>query len=90
VGYFIWWYWLSEVIVKVDEKGRVLIPASIRKELGIRKIVKIKVEDGGVTIEPVEDPLHSLVRLTVKGTRDVEKEIRRLRRAAYRELLSEL
>lgn len=81
---------MSEVIVKVDKKGRVLIPASIRKELSIRNIVKIKVEDGGVTIEPVEDPLHSLERLTVKGTRDVEKDIRRLRRAAYRELLSEL
>lgn len=81
---------MSEVLVKVDKKGRVLIPASIRKELGIRKIVKIKVGDGWVTIEPIEDPLQSLERLTVKGTRDVEKDIRRLRRAAYRELLMEV
>jgi len=80
---------LSEMIARVDEKGRILIPASIRKVLGIRKIVKIRVGGGKVTIEPVEDPLRSLEKLTVKGTRDVEKDVRRLRDAAYRQLLRE-
>jgi AbrB family looped-hinge helix DNA binding protein len=78
---------LSEVTVKIDEKGRIVLPANIRRELGIKNIVKIKVEKSAITIEPVEDPLRFLEGLTVKGTKDVEKEIRKLRRTAYRELL---
>jgi len=78
---------LSEVTVKVDEKGRIVLPANIRRELGIKNIVKIKVEKSTITIEPVEDPLRLLEKLTVKGTKDVEKEIKKLRRTAHRELL---
>lgn len=78
---------MSEVTVKIDEKGRIVLPANIRRELGMKSIVKIKVEKGALTIEPVEDPLRFLERLTIKGTKDIEKDIRRLREIADRQLL---
>jgi len=80
---------LSEATVKVDAKGRIVIPSKIRRELDIRNIVKIKVEGGKITLKPIEDPLKSLEKLVVKGTKDVEREIRRLREVAKRELLTE-
>lgn len=80
---------LSELTVKVDRKGRIIIPSKIRKELHIENIVKIMVEEGKVTVKPVEDPLRSLEKLVVKGTRDVETESRRLREIAERQLLKE-
>jgi len=79
---------LSEATVKVDAKGRIVIPSKIRRELDIRNIVKIKVEGGKITLKPIEDPLKSLEKLVVKGTKDVEREIRRLREVAKRELLT--
>lgn len=78
---------LSELIIKVDAKGRVVIPSKIRRELGIRNIVKISVEGREITLKPVEDPIRSLGKLVLKGTEDVEREIRRLRGAAELELL---
>ncbi len=80
---------MSEATVKVDAKGRIVIPSKIRRELDIRNIVKIKVEGGKITLKPIEDPLRSLEKLVVKGTKDVEREIRRLREVAKRELLTE-
>ena len=80
---------MSEVTVKVDDKGRVVIPSNIRKQLNIKNIVKISIKGGEITLRPVEDPLRSLEKLVVKGTIDVEREIRRLRRAAALELEKE-
>ena len=77
---------MSEVTVRVDQKGRIVIPSNIRKKFNIKNIVKIIVKEGEITLKPVEDPLKSLEKLVVKGTTDVEKEIQRLRRIAEREL----
>ena len=43
-------------IVKVDEKGRIIIPKTIRKKVGVKEgsYVKIKIEEKGITIEPLE------------------------------------
>ena len=80
---------MGEVTVKVDEKGRVVIPLGIRKNLKIKNMVKITVKGGEITLKPVEDPLSSLEKLVLKGTTDVEREIRRLRGVAERELRKE-
>ena len=77
---------MSEVTVRVDQKGRIVIPSNIRKKFNIKNMVKIIVKEGEITLKPVEDPLKSLEKLVVKGTTDVEKEIQRLRRIAEREL----
>ncbi|MBS7651279.1 AbrB/MazE/SpoVT family DNA-binding domain-containing protein [Candidatus Bathyarchaeota archaeon] len=78
-----------DIMAKVDEKGRVLIPSNIRKQLNIKNAVKIIVESGEIVLKPVEDPLKRLEKLVVKGTTDVEEEIHRLRRVAENELRRE-
>ena len=80
---------MSEVTVKVDRKGRIVIPSNIRKQFNIKNIVKIIVKEGEITLKPVEDPLKSLEKLVIKGTTDVEKEIQRLHRIAEHELQKE-
>ena len=77
---------MDEVVVRVDEKGRMVIPSDIRRKLNIGKMVRISVKEDEITLKPVDDPLRSLEGLVLKGTRDVESDIGRLRRAAEREL----
>jgi len=77
---------LGETAVRVDEKGRLVIPSKIRREMGIKKIMTMKVERGSIVLIPVADPLESLGKVVVKGTKDVEMDIRRLRQIAQREL----
>lgn len=81
---------MEGMLAKVDRKGRVAIPSKIRKTLGIKNFVKIKVEDGRVVLEPAEDPLGSLRRIVVKGTKDIEEEVRELRLTAEHQLLKEV
>ena len=81
---------MSEITVKVDRRGRIVIPSNIRRRFNIRNIVKIVVKDEEIVLKPVEDPLESLKKLVLKGTTDVEKEIRRLRKVAEHELQKEV
>ena len=74
-----------EATLRVDEKGRVLIPARMRREVGMGRLVRARVEGGRIVLEPVRNPVEALVRCVVRGTRDVEREIRGLRRAAEEE-----
>ena len=78
-----------QVLAKVDKKGRVVIPPQIRKSLGIKSVVRIEAEGDRVILEPAEDPLESLGKLVVRGTMDVEKEIREFRLSAEHQLLEE-
>ncbi len=75
--------------MRMDEKGRVLIPMRIRRRLGMKSLVRIRVEGNRVILEPVPDPLDVIKELVMRGTGDVEKEIRALRKAAEREFLGE-
>jgi len=75
-----------ELLLKVDEKGRILIPRALREKLGIGRLVRARVEEGRIVIEPVEDPLEPLEKAVVKGTEDVEREIGELRGIAEVEL----
>ncbi len=47
----------NEFIVKVDKKGRIIIPSEIRKRLNIKNIVKITLGEGEIILRPIEDPL---------------------------------
>jgi AbrB family looped-hinge helix DNA binding protein len=77
---------MVEMLLKVDGKGRVLIPRALREKLGIGRLVRARVEEGRIVIEPVGDPLELLERAVVKGTEDVEREVGELRRIAEAEL----
>ena len=81
---------MEEVVVKVDDRGRVVLPASIREKLGIGRSVKMKVEEDYIILMPVKDPLNTLQELVVKGTKDVESEIKQLRKRAEEELFKEV
>ena len=45
------------IVVRVDEKGRVLIPKGVREALGIKgkQLLKVEVVDGKIVLEPVKD-----------------------------------
>lgn len=66
------------VTVKMDSKGRLLVPAEIREELGADEFILEKVE-GGLLLRPIpkiEDPLANAKKIAIRDTRPV-KEIRR-------------
>ncbi len=77
------------VISRIDEKGRILIPAHMRRKLS-SKIVRLRVEGDRIIIEPVRDPIERLVMSVKRGTKDVSKEIRRLRKVAEEHLAGEV
>ena len=41
--------------VELDRKGRLLLPAEIRREAGSRRFI-VRVEDGKIELHPVPDP----------------------------------
>ena len=74
-----------EFILRVDSKGRILIPSEVRSMLSIKGAVSARVEGGKLIIEPIRDPIDALTSSVTRGTVDVEKEIKELRQAAFRE-----
>jgi AbrB family looped-hinge helix DNA binding protein len=73
-----------EFILKVDGKGRILIPKEIRSILNIGSVVSARVDDGKLIIEPLRDPIDLLTPSVIRGTVDVENEIKELRKAALK------
>ena len=55
-----------EVIGKISSKGQVTIPKKIRDLLG-SNVIKFKVEDNVIKIEPIEDVAGSLSKYAKKG-----------------------
>ena len=65
-----------ELIVSVDSKGRVVIPAEVRRKLGIERTVKMIVKEGRIIIEPIRNPieyLRSIVELKIVASQELEK-----------------
>ncbi|MCC6003978.1 MAG: AbrB/MazE/SpoVT family DNA-binding domain-containing protein [Thermofilum sp.] len=71
-----------EQVLRVDEKGRVLLPGALRRKLGINRLVKARIEGNRIILEPVADPVELLMKAVIKGTEDIELEISELRRTA--------
>jgi len=75
------------VKVRVDAKGRILIPKSLRELAGIREgdEVVVNVEDGRIVIEKSEEPWRELGELL--GDLTFDRSLRRLAEdAAEREV----
>jgi AbrB family looped-hinge helix DNA binding protein len=79
-----------EYVLRVDGRGRIVIPSEVRKRLGIGRLVRLRVEDGRAVIEPVRDPLEELSRLLVGVRVKASTEPEKLSTEAYRRLLEEL
>jgi len=77
-----------ELRLRIDDKGRILIPAHIRKKLGLKRIVKISVEEDRLIIEAIKDPIETLTSTVIKGSKDIEKEIPEFRKIAEEESLT--
>ncbi len=79
-----------EIILRTDKKGRILIPKEVRDALGIRDAVAARVEGDKLIIKPLKDPIDALVASVIRGTTDVEKEIRELRESTLKEAVKRL
>ncbi|PLJ78562.1 AbrB/MazE/SpoVT family DNA-binding domain-containing protein [Infirmifilum sp. SLHALR2] len=56
-----------EIYVKVDKKGRLVIPSEVRRGLGIKRVLKLRVEGRRIVLEVPEDPLDKLAELVVEA-----------------------
>ena len=54
-----------ELTLRIDDKGRILIPAFIRRKLNLKRVVKARIEGEKLIIESFKDPTEALTR-TVK------------------------
>ncbi|UNQ73723.1 AbrB/MazE/SpoVT family DNA-binding domain-containing protein [Infirmifilum sp. NZ] len=56
-----------EIYVKVDKRGRLFIPSEVRRRLGIKRVLKLRVEGRRLVLEAPEDPLDKLAELVVEA-----------------------
>lgn len=62
------------MIISIDKRGSINIPAAIRKELSLKNgdHLELSLEDGGVImLQPVE--IHPVLRLNTKGLEKLEE-----------------
>jgi AbrB family looped-hinge helix DNA binding protein len=72
--------------VKVDEKGRILIPKELRDKAGIKDSAQVELEEGRIVIK-TDCLLDDLAKHPVGFT---TKELSRLRKMAYEQGLKEV
>ncbi len=77
---------LEAVTVKVNGKGRIVIPKNIRRQLNIGRQVRLRVEDNKIILEPVRDPLDELAELVVESKITASKEPEKISQIAEQEL----
>ncbi len=87
--YFMWVSYSVDVEVRVDSRGRITIPRAFRDKLRIGKVVRLRVSGDALIVEPLQDPLERLRENAEFRFESVEREIRRLRRAAEKQLMRE-
>ncbi len=77
---------LEAIIVKVDGKGRIVIPKNIRRQLNIGRHVILRIEDNKIVLEPIRDPLDELAELVVESKIIASKEPEKISQIAEQEL----
>ena len=78
-----------EYTLRVDDRGRISIPSEVRKLLGIKRYVRIRVADSKIILEPVRDPLDDLSDLITEITVKASQKPEELSKLAYEELMRE-
>ncbi len=74
-----------ETIVRVDDKGRILIPVDFREKIKLGKVVRLRIENDRLVIEPLRNPLETL-RSTVNIKINASQNPKLLSKIAEREL----
>lgn len=72
--------------VRVDEKGRILIPKELRDKAGIKESAQVELEEGRIVIK-ADSLLDNLARHPLGFT---TKELSKLRKGAFDEGLKEV
>jgi AbrB family looped-hinge helix DNA binding protein len=72
--------------VKLDEKGRILIPKELRNRAGIKNSVNVELEEGKIVIK-ASSLLDNLTKHPIGFT---TKNLSRLRKAAHEQGLKEV
>lgn len=59
---------ILDIIVRIDKKGRVLIPKNIREALGLREkqLLRVKIVDGKLMLEPlgnIADKYYGIIKV---------------------------
>ena len=78
-----------EYVLAVDERGRISIPSRVRRALGIKRYVRIRVVDGKVVLEPIKDPLEELSNLITEINVKASQKPGELSKLASEELMKE-
>jgi AbrB family looped-hinge helix DNA binding protein len=81
---------MKRIALKMDSKGRIQIPKSIRQELDIHEEIIATVENGAMKIEPVENILDKLSKSIRFKYGSVESSLPALRKAAAKQMLKEI
>lgn len=79
---------MVELVLRVDKKGRILIPSEVRALVGLGGLVRVRVEENRLVLEPMRNPLEELMAQVLDKGGDVEEDIASLRRAAEEALLA--
>ncbi len=58
---------IMEILVRVDRRGRIVIPSEVRRSLGIGRVVRLRVKEGRIVLEAVKDPVERLTELVSKA-----------------------
>jgi AbrB family looped-hinge helix DNA binding protein len=77
---------MKRIALRVDSKGRIQVPKEFRDKLGIRDEVSVVIENGTMTIEPIDRIFDRLAGEVKFNFKSVGEELPRLRRAAQEEL----
>lgn len=72
--------------VKVDEKGRILIPKELREKAGIKESAQVELEEGRIVIKG-DSLLDNLAKHPIGFT---TKDLAKLRKAAFDQGLKEV
>ena len=75
--------------MRVDGRGRIVIPSEVRRLLGIGRVLRLRVEGEKIILEPVKDPLEEVSKLIVKVRIKASEEPERISQAAYKQLVEE-
>lgn len=76
-------------ILRIDDRGRIVIPSEVRRSLGIGKAVKLRVKGRMIILEPVEDPLEELSKLVERVSVKASTEPWKLSEIASQQLMRE-
>lgn len=73
--------------IKVDEKGRILIPKELRERAGIKESAQVELEEGGRIVIKADSLLDNLAKHPVGFT---SKDLAKLRKMAFEQSLKEV